>query len=43
MNKALRYSENTKDLKKNIDMERLYNYTKEILENKRVFEILEKL
>ena len=43
MNKTLQYYKNTKDFAKNIDMERLYNYTKGVLENERVFQMLEKL
>lgn len=43
MNKTLAYYKNVKDLEKNIDMERLYNYSKGIVENEKVFEYLEKL
>ncbi len=43
MNKTMAYYKNVKDMEKNIDMERLYNYTKGILENGKVFEMLEKL
>jgi len=43
MNKTLQYYKNVKDIEKNIDMERLYNYSKGILENEKVFEMLEKL
>ena len=43
MNKTLQYYKDTKDSAKNIDMERLYNYTKGVLENEKVFEMLEKL
>jgi len=43
MNKTLQYYKNVKNMEKNIDMERLYNYTKGMLENERVFEFLEKL
>lgn len=43
MNKTLQYYKNTKDFAKNIDMKRLYNYTKGVLENERAFELLEKL
>ncbi|MFZ2882498.1 MAG: trigger factor [Candidatus Moraniibacteriota bacterium] len=43
MNKTLQYYKNVKDFEKNIDMERLYAYTKGTLENDKVFEILEKL
>jgi len=43
MNKTLQYYKNAKDSAKNIDMERLYNYTKGVMENEKVFELLEKL
>lgn len=43
INKVLQYYKNVKDLEKNIDMERLYNYSKSNLENEKVFEYLEKL
>jgi trigger factor len=43
MNKTLQYYKNVKDMEKNIDMERLYNYSKNVLENEKVFEYLEKL
>ncbi len=43
MNKTLQYYKNVKDMEKNIDMERLYNYTKGVLENEKVFEMLEKI
>ncbi len=43
MNKTLQYYKNVKNAEKNIDMERLYNYSKNILENEKVFEYLEKL
>jgi len=43
MNKTLAYYKNVKDMEKNIDMERLYNYTKGVMENEKVFELLEKL
>lgn len=43
MNKTLQYYKNVKDFEKNIDMERLYNYSKSILENEKVFEMLEKM
>ena len=43
MNKTMQYYKNSNDLAKNIDMERLYNYTKGVLENEKVFEMLEKL
>lgn len=41
MNKTLQYYKNVKDMKKNIDLERLYNYSKGVLENEKVFEYLE--
>jgi FKBP-type peptidyl-prolyl cis-trans isomerase (trigger factor) len=43
MNKTLKYYQNQEELAKNIDMERLYNYTKGVLENEEVFKYLEKL
>jgi len=43
MNKTLQYYKDMKDSQKNIDMERLYNYTKGVLENEKAFQILEKL
>jgi FKBP-type peptidyl-prolyl cis-trans isomerase (trigger factor) len=43
MNKTLQYYKGVKDMEKNIDMERLYNYSKNMLENEKVFEFLEKL
>jgi trigger factor len=43
MNKTLKYYKNVKDMEKNLDMERLYNYCKEMVENEKVFEFLEKL
>jgi trigger factor len=43
MNKTLAYYKNVKDVKKNINMEQLYKYCKEIVENDKVFEFLEKL
>ena len=43
MNKTMQYYKNVKDMEKNIDMERLYNYTRGILENEEVFKILEKI
>lgn len=43
MNKTLQYYKNVKDFEKNIGMERLYNYTKGVMENDKVFEMLEKL
>jgi trigger factor len=43
MNKTMQYYKNVKDMEKNIDMERLYAYSKGILETEKVFEFLEKL
>lgn len=43
MNKTLQYYKNVKNIEKNIDLERLYNYTKGVLENEEVFRTLEKL
>lgn len=43
MNKTLAYYKNVKDMEKNIDTGRLYNYSKNVLENEKVFEMLEKL
>ena len=43
MNRTLSYYKKVKDAQKNIDMERLYNYSKGVLENEKVFEFLEKL
>ncbi|HRY82432.1 MAG TPA: trigger factor [Candidatus Moranbacteria bacterium] len=43
INKTLQYYKNVKDMEKNIDMERLYTYSKGVLENEKVFEYLEKI
>lgn len=43
MNKTLQYYKNVKDFAKNIDLERLYGYTKGMMENEKVFEELEKV
>jgi len=43
MNKTIKYYDDMKNISKNIDMERLYNYTKGVLENEKVFQMLEKL
>lgn len=43
MNKTMQYYKNVKNMEKNIDMERLYNHVKGMLENEKVFEFLEKL
>lgn len=42
MNKTLQYYDGVKDMKKNIDMKRLYDYTKAMLTNEEVFKMLEK-
>ena len=43
MNKVLQYYKDVKNLEKNIDMEKLHGYSKSVLENEKVFEMLEKL
>lgn len=43
MNKTLQHYKKIKDAEKNIDMKRLYNYSKAMVENEKVFEYLEKL
>lgn len=43
MNKTLQYYKGVKDISKNIDMERLYSFSKGVLENEKVFTYLEKL
>ncbi len=43
INKTLQYYKNVKDFEKNIDMERLYSYTKGVLENEEVFKRLERI
>ncbi len=43
MNKTLQYCKNVKNLDKNIEMDKLYNYTKGILINEEVFKFLESL
>jgi trigger factor len=43
MNKVMAYYKNMGSLEKNIDMERLYNYTKGVLLNEKVFQLLESL
>lgn len=43
MNRTLSLYKNVKDIKKNIDMKKLYDYSHGILENERVFDYLEKL
>jgi trigger factor len=42
-NKTLQYYKKVQDAEKNIDMERLYNYTKGVLENDKLFDYLGKL
>jgi trigger factor len=43
MNKTLQFYKKVKNVEKDIDMERLYNYTKGILQNEEVFQMLEKI
>lgn len=43
MNKTLQYYKGVKDIEKNVDMKRLYEYTKAMLTNEAVFKELEKL
>lgn len=43
MNKTLQFYKSVKNAEKDIDMERLYNYTKGMLQNEEVFKILEKV
>ncbi len=43
MNKTMQYYNNVKNMEKNIDMGRLYNYTKGVLMNEEVFKYLENL
>ncbi|MCX6762743.1 MAG: trigger factor [Candidatus Moranbacteria bacterium] len=43
MNRVLAYYKGTGDMEKNVDMERLYNYTKGVLTNEKVFKFLENL
>ena len=43
MNKTLQYYKNVKDMEKNIDMERLYEFSRGVLESEKVFDYLEKL
>lgn len=43
INKTLAQYKNVKDVEKNIDMVRLYNYVKGTLQNEEVFKLLEKL
>lgn len=43
INKTLQYYKNVKNIEKDIDMERLYSYTKGVMENEKVFGYLESL
>lgn len=43
MNKILAYYKSTPDMEKKVDMERLYDYTKGMLTNEKVFKFLESL
>lgn len=43
MNKTLQYYKKEKDMEKNIDLRRLYDYTKGVLMNEKTFEYLESL
>jgi len=43
MNKIMAYYRSMPDMEKNVDMERLYNYTKGLLTNEKVFKFLENL
>jgi trigger factor len=43
MNRVLAYYKGMGDMEKNVDMERLYNYTKGVLTNEKVFKFLESL
>jgi len=43
MNKIMAYYKSVPDMEKNVDMERLYDYTKGILTNEKVFKFLESL
>jgi len=43
MNKTLQYYKNIQNIEKNIDMERLYSYTKDMLVNEEVFSRLESI
>jgi trigger factor len=43
INKTIQYYKNVKDIEKNLDMERLYQYSKGVIENEKVFEMLEKI
>jgi FKBP-type peptidyl-prolyl cis-trans isomerase (trigger factor) len=43
MNKTLQYYGGKEEAKDKIDMTRLYNHTKKILQNEEIFEMLEKM
>jgi trigger factor len=43
MNRVMAYYRSVPDMEKNLDMERLYNYTKGVLTNEKVFKFLESL
>jgi trigger factor len=43
LNKTLAYLKKQSDVEKNLDMERIYNYTKGVLTNEKVFQFLENL
>lgn len=43
MNKTIAYYKSVPDMEKNVDLERLYNYTKGVLTNEKVFQFLESL
>ena len=43
MNKTLAYFKGQGDMEKNVDMERLYNYVKGVLQNEKVLKFLENL
>jgi trigger factor len=43
MNRVMAYYKNMPDMEKNVDMERLHNYTKGVLTNEKVFKFLESL
>ena len=43
MNRVMAYYKNMPDMEKNVDTERLYNYTKGVLTNEKVFKFLENL
>ena len=43
MNKTIQYYKDVKDFEKNVDTKRLFQYTKGVLENEKLFEFLGKL